>query len=149
VSSGNVVKATVGLDTTLSNSILRVGLHNEITSSARPLSGVWWEAAPTVNAKWQYCYGNGTTATCAPASSNANIAATQWYRLEIRVTSVAAGASSAEFLLDGTKYTVSGAITIDSTNLVNPAFACFTSTASARNCQIDYYQFRGVASAAR
>lgn len=148
IAKGNVVKTTVGLDTTLANSILRVGLHSELTTSTRPVSGVWWEAAPSVNAKWQYCYGNGTTATCAAASSNANIAATQWYRLEIRVTATGTNTSSVEFFQDGIKYTVSG-VTVDTTNRVNPAISCFNSTAASRDCDIDYFQFRGVASAAR
>jgi hypothetical protein len=149
IATGNNVKSTVGLDSTLANSILRVGLHNQRNTNARPLSGVWWEAANSVNARWQFCYGDGATATCSTATNTTpTIAATTWYRLEIRITATGSGTSAAEFFIDGVRYAVSG-VTIDTTNRVNPAIACWSSTTASRFCSIDYYQFSGISTAAR
>ena len=146
INGTNVIKTAVAVGATTTNDILRVGLHTETTTSTQPISGVWWEADASTNANWRYCYGTGAVATCA--ASAVAIAASTWVRLEIRVTAVGAGASNADFFINGTKLSVAS-VTIDSTNKVNPAIACFTSTVAARNCYVDYYQLRGITSAAR
>ncbi|MET0779382.1 MAG: carbohydrate binding domain-containing protein [Candidatus Saccharimonadales bacterium] len=149
IAPGNVVKTTAGFDSTLANLVFRVGLHTEKATNVRPVSGVWWEADPTVNSRWQFCFGNGTTATCSTnGNTTPTIAITQWYRLEIRVTATGAAASAADFFIDGAKFSVSG-VTIDSTNRVNPAISCFNSAASDRYCTLDYFQLRGTSSGAR
>lgn len=146
LSDTNVMKAGVAVGATIANTILRVGMHNETTTSTAPTSGVWWEANSSVNANWRYCYYTGATATCA--ASGVAVAASTWVRLEIRVTALGAGVSAATFIINGTASTVSAA-TIATATRVNPALSCFNSTAAARNCYIDYYQLRGVSSAAR
>ena len=146
IASQNRVKTTVGQGAVIANNSLRVGLHNQTTTNARPVSGVWWEAASTVNANWQYCYGNGAAATCA--SSGVAIAASTMYSLDIRVNSVGAGTSSVTFVINGTAFTVNN-VTVDSTNRVNPAISCYNTNNLAHECYVDYYQFTGVASARR
>lgn len=126
--------------------VLRVGLHGETTSTTQPLSGVWWEANPATNANWQYCYGNGTTATCAASATP--IVANTWVTLEARVTATGANTSAATFVINGTASTVS-AVTIDTTNRVAPALTCYGTNGSAQNCYWDYFQLTGTTSAQR
>ena len=143
----NRVKAAVGQGATITNNRLRVGLHNQTTTNAQPLSGVWWEADATTNALWRYCFGTGAVATCANATGF-TIAANTLYSLDIQVTATGAGTSAATFTINGTAFTVSG-VTIDTTNRVNPAISCYNSTNAARECFADYYQFSGVAATRR
>lgn len=146
VIGGNyTVKQTMAVDSN-SGVVVRAGLHNETTGTGQPTSGVWWEADPPSHANWRYCYGDGTTATCA--NSSVAVTANAWVRLEIRVTAVGSGASAATFIINGAANTVSG-VTIDSTNRVYPANTCYTTTSIARQCSYDYFQLQGIASAAR
>lgn len=144
------IKSSAAVGSTTTNNILRIGAHSESTANTRPISGIWWEADNTTNTRWEYCYGNGTAATCAPATtgngfaSNHTIAASTFVRLEIRVLS----STSAAYCINGDCITKTG-INIDETNAVSPAIACFNSSAAARACYVDYYQIQGVASAAR
>jgi len=126
--------------------VLRVGLHGETTATTQPLSGVWWEADPSANANWRFCYGDGATATCTPTA--VAIAANVWVTLEIRVTATGAGASAATFIINGTAFTVSG-VTIDTTGRVSPALSCYATTAAAQNCYWDYFQLTGTTTAIR
>jgi hypothetical protein len=140
-----VVKTAVAVGNT-ANNVLRIGLHNETTATTQPISGVWWEADPAANANWRYCYGNGTTATCA--SSGVPIAANSWVRLSISITATGPSASAAFFTIGTSTFSVGG-VTFDTTNRVSPAFTCYATTASAQNCYWDYFQLAGNTSAAR
>jgi|GEM_PF-1096911 len=126
--------------------VLRVGLHGETTSTTQPISGVWWEANPATNANWQYCYGNGTTATCAASATP--IAANTWVTLEIRVTATGASTSAATFVINGTAAQVS-AVTIDTTASIAPALTCYGTNGTAQNCYWDYFQLTGTTSVQR
>jgi hypothetical protein len=139
------VKTSVAIGAA-TNSVMRVGIHNETTTTTQPVSGVWWEANPSVGANWRYCYGDGTTATCA--ASGVAIAANTWVRLGISITSTGVGTSGAVFTINGTAQTVSNA-TIDITNRLEPAFTCYTTTGLAQNFYWDYFQLTGLTSTAR
>jgi len=140
-----VVRTAVAIGTT-TGQIMRIGLHNESTSTTQPVSGVWWEANPDVNANWQYCYGNGASATCS--NSSIAITANSWTRLSISVIQTGAGNSSAVFTIGNISFSVSG-VTIDSTNRVSPALTCYTTGATARSCYWDYFQLTGITSGPR
>lgn len=140
------VMASAGIGTNTAKARLRVGLHAETTTNAQPTTGVWWEADPTTNANWRYCFGTGVAATCA--SSGVAVAASTLYSLDIQITATGAGTSSAVFEINGTAFTVS-AVTIDTATRVNPAVACYNNVAAARECFIDYFRATGVASARR
>jgi hypothetical protein len=153
MAAGYDVKTAVAPGSTVNPSqILRVGMHNQSggaqTVMPAATTGLWWEANLASSANWRYCYGNGTAVVCA--NSTVAVAANTFSRFEIRVNALGAGTSSADFFVNGTKFSVS-AVTIDNTNRVNPAFSCLkTSVAvSSETCSIDYYQVRGFASAAR
>jgi hypothetical protein len=139
IQTGNTVKTSVALGAA-TGQVARIGLHTQTSGTAQPVSGVWWEANPVTDARWRFCYGNGTTATCAPSS--VNIVADAWVRLEIRVLATGAGTSVVDFGLNGTFYTVSN-VTVDTTSRLSPAYSCFTTVATAQNCYWDYFQFRG------
>lgn len=143
--SGNTVKAGVAVGSA-TDQVLRVGLHTQTTGSSQPLSGVWWEANPSTDVDWQYCYGDGATATCTPSA--VLVTANSWVRLEIRITATGAGTSAVTFVINGAQINVSG-VTIDTTNRVAPALSCLATAGAARNCYWDYYQIRGPSSAAR
>lgn len=145
IQTGNHLNTAVAVSGT--SQVLRIGLHTETTATTQPLSGVWWEANPAVDPNWRYCYGDGTTATCAPATGNP-ISANAWTRLEIRVLATGPNTSSSTFTLNGSSYTVSN-VTIDTTNRVSPALTCFVTTGAAQSCYWDYFQLRGNTSAAR
>jgi hypothetical protein len=148
MAASQTIKTSVAVGSAANPSqVMRVGLHTETSATTQPLSGVWWEANPAVNANWRYCYGDGTTATCA--ASGTAIAANTVVRLEIRITAVGAATSAATFYINGTASSVTG-VTIDSTNKVSPAISCYSSLAgTAWNCFVDYFMVRGDASAAR
>ena len=149
LASGNIVKTTAGIDGTLANTVFRTGLHNQGANNARPTAGVWWEADPSANGRWQFCYGSNGTAVCSNANNTTpNIASGQWYRLEIRIINTAGGTSHIDYYIDGQKFSVTGA-TLTTGTLVRPAMACWNSAAAQRLCNIDYYQFSGTASTAR
>jgi hypothetical protein len=143
IAPGMVIKAAgaVGSSTTTTNA-LRIGSYAVLTSAQTTTSGVWWEADPTANANWRYCYATGAAATCA-ASATA-IAANTFARLEIRVIS----STAIDFIINGVKTSLTG-ISPNFATRVNPTFTCYTQVASAQNCFMDYYQIRSVASAAR
>lgn len=140
-----LMKAAVAIGAT-SNMVLRFGLTPETTATTQPISGVWWEANPAVSSEWQYCYGNGTTATCAP--SLVDLTANTWARLEIRVHDANPGSGNVEFLVNGNSTIVSG-LTLDTTTRISPAYTCYTTTGTAQNCYWDYFQLRGTTSAVR
>ena len=146
IAQNNRVISTVGVGATIANTRLRVGLHAEAATNIRPVTGVWWEADSTTNAFWNYCYGTSAAAVCAP--STLAVAANTFVTTDINVTATGVTVSSATFTINGTSYTVSG-VTIDNSNKVSPAIACFNSVAAARNCYVDYFQVSGVASARR
>ncbi|MEO5690716.1 MAG: hypothetical protein ABIQ64_00840, partial [Candidatus Saccharimonadales bacterium] len=147
VAAGQVVKTAVAVSNAGSGQqTMRVGLHTEDVATTAPVSGVWWEADGTANANWRYCYGDGTTATCA-ASATA-IAADTMVRLEIRVKTTGAGTSSADFIINGTTSSVTS-VTIDSTTRLSPAISMFTQIAAQRNFYVDYYLVRGDSSTVR
>jgi hypothetical protein len=140
INAGTIVKTSVAQGATIANDVTRVGITNELGTTTQPVSGVWWEADSSTQALWQYCYGNGTTATCAPATSHP-VTASTFARLEIKVTAVGAGTSAATFTIDNQTFTVSG-VTINSTTRLAPMFAQYTSTTAAREGYIDYFQVR-------
>lgn len=127
--------------------VLRVGLDPETTATTQPISGVWWEADPSVNANWRYCYGDGTTAHCAATTTA--IAANTWVRLEIRVTATGTATSAASYYIGGVSVASLTNITIDTTNRVSPEYTCYSESGSAQSCYWDYFQFLGTTSAAR
>lgn len=145
IGSGNTVKTAVAVGATASQ-VLRVGLHTQTTSTTQPLSGVWWEADPSADNHWRYCYGDGATATCT--ASGILLTADSWVRLEIRVTATGTGTSAVTFLINGAAANVSG-VTIDTTSRVSPAISCYTTNSTAKSCYWDYYQVRGATSSAR
>jgi hypothetical protein len=142
IQSRTSVKTSVAVGAS-TNQVLRVGLHTETNGTAQPVSGAWWEANPAASAKWRYCVGDGTTASCT--GSNYDITANAWIRLEIRVTATGAGTSSVDFGINGDFLTTANT-TIDTTNSVSPAFSCFTTTTTAQNCYWDYFQLNGTTS---
>jgi fibronectin-binding autotransporter adhesin len=146
IAPGNRVKTTVGQGATITNNILRVGLHAQTTTNAQPTTGVWWEADATTNANWRYCYGTGAAATCA--ATTVPITASTLYSLDIQVISTGAGTSSARFMINGTVFNVTN-VTIGTATRVNPAISCYNSAAGARECFVDYYQFSGTSAARR
>jgi hypothetical protein len=147
LAAGNVIKAAISVGATASTSQLaRVGAFEVNSATTRRNTGVWWEADPSQNANWVYCYGTGSAATCA--ASTVAIAATTFARLEIRITSTGSGTSAATFLVNGTSYTVSN-VTIGTATLVAPTFQCHSITAGTRDCYIDYYRLQGTTSAPR
>jgi hypothetical protein len=151
VNTTNDIKASVAIGATVTNAVVRVGLLNETTSTTSGNEGIWIETdGGAVTNQWRYCYGTGSAATCANVttangfSSNHTATASTWVSIQIRVLST----TSAIFCVDGdcaTK-TMTG---IGTTNRVNPAIVCYTSTGSARSCFVDYYQISGTTSAAR
>ncbi|HKU18828.1 MAG TPA: hypothetical protein VJP80_06170 [Candidatus Saccharimonadales bacterium] len=145
IAKDNDVKTAVAVGAA-TGQVLRIGLHGETTTTTQPVSGVWWEADPGTNANWRYCYGDGTTATCA--NTAVAITANTWVTLEIRVTATGGGTSAATFVINNTPFTVS-AVTIDTTNRVSPALTCYTTLASAHSCDWDYFQFTGTTSTRR
>jgi hypothetical protein len=145
VAKDNDMKVAVAVGAA-TNQAMRVGLHDQTGTTTQPISGVWWEADPAANANWRYCYGNGTTATCA--NSSVAIAANTWVTLEIRVTATGSGTSAATFVINNAASTVSST-TIDSTNRVSPALSCYATTGAAQNCYWDYFQLTGTTAAAR
>jgi hypothetical protein len=142
------MKTTVGLDTTSSQAVLRVGLFPSSGGGTtnQPVSGVWFEADPATNANWRYCTGNGTTASCT--NSAVALSSNTWARLEIRITATGSGTSAATFIMNGTSASVSS-VTIDTTTRVSPSWQCYGTTATARACYMDYFQLTGIAGAAR
>lgn len=140
----NIVKFAVAVGSI--DQVLRVGLHNQTSATTQPVSGVWWEANPAVDARWRHCVGNGTTAACTP--SNTTITANSWVRLELRVKATGNGTSSYESFINGNLITTSG-VTVDTTNRVAPAFSCYTTASTAQNCYWDYYQFKGTTATGR
>jgi hypothetical protein len=145
IAKDNNIKTAVAVGAA-TGQVLRVGLHTQTTATTQPISGVWWEADPAANANWRYCYGNGTTATCAV--STVAIAANTWVTLEIRVTATGSGTSAATFVINNVASTVSS-VTIDTTNRVSPALSCYTTTGAAQTCDWDYFQLTGTTSARR
>lgn len=152
--AGQVMKAAVAPSSSTAGAIImRVGNTSETVTSNAAIttgSGVWWEANPTSSANWQYCYGNGTTATCAASSVTIASTVNTMTRLEIKVNAVGAGTSSADFFINGTKYSVSAA-TINTATATRPNVMCSTgATATASTaCYIDYYQLRDDTAAVR
>ena len=127
--------------------VIRLGLHNQTTTTASPTTGVWFEYDPAASTTlWRYCYHNGAAATCA--NSTVALTANVFNSLEIRVNSLGVNSSSADYFIDGIRFSVSG-ITINTTNRVSPAMACYTLAATARDCFIDYYQLTYQTSARR
>lgn len=145
IAKDNDIKTAVAVGAA-TGQVLRVGLHGETTATSQPVSGVWWEADPASNANWRYCYGNGTTATCAV--STVAIAANTWATLEIRVTATGSGTSAATFVINNTPFTVSG-VTIDTATRVSPALSCYGTSGAAQTCNWDYFQLTGTTSARR
>jgi hypothetical protein len=122
-----------------------VGLANWATapaSNSAPTSGVWWEANPASNARWQYCYANNGTPTCA-TNSNATptITANAWNKFEIRIVS----STAVDFIYNGTKVSLTG-ITVDlgATNKLTPAISENGLTNATHALYADYFQWRGV-----
>jgi cytoskeletal protein CcmA (bactofilin family) len=148
LAAGNVIKTSVAVGNTSGTNanVLRVGADTAFDHNASTNSGIWWEADPSASANWRYCYATGGAATCA--ASGTAIAANTFVSLEIRITATGSGTSAADFFINGTKSSVSG-VTIGTGAQVDPMFNCFTKGATARNCYIDYYQYRGIASARR
>lgn len=142
---GNILKTAVAVDNT-TNLVLRIGLHNENSTTTQPISGVWWEANPAINPNWRYCYGDGVTPICAN-TTNA-ITANVWVRLSINISGTGAGTSEATFYINGNPQVVT-AVTFDSTNTVSPALSFYTTTGATRTCYWDYFQLKGTTSAAR
>lgn len=140
----NIVKFAVAVGST--DQVLRVGLHNQTSTTTQPVSGIWWEANPAVDARWRHCVGNGTTAACTP--SNTNIAANSWVRLELRVKATGNGTSEYESFINGNLISTTG-VNIDTTNRVAPALSCYTTVSTAQNCYWDYYQFKGTTATGR
>jgi hypothetical protein len=135
-----VVKTAVAVGSIANPSqVLRIGLHNETTATTAPSTGVWWEFDRAQSANWRYCYNNAG-AVCA--ASTVAAAVDTFATLEIRINSLGSGASSADFFVNGIKYSVSG-VTINTNNRVSPAMVCYAATAANYNCFIDYFQFRG------
>jgi hypothetical protein len=143
---GNQVRTSVAVGAA-TGQVLRVGLHTQTSATTQPVSGAWWEADPAANANWRYCYGNGTTATCA--NSTVAITANTWVRLSITVNDTGSGTSSVSFGINNVTPTTVTAITIDTTNRVAPAFSCYGTDGAAKNCYWDYFQFTGNTSTAR
>jgi len=147
LSAGQTVKTTVSVGNSASTTqTVRVGLHNETTATTAPTTGVYWEADPTANANWRYCYNNTSTPTCV--SSGVAIAANTWVRLGITINALGSGTSSVTFTINGTATTVSS-VTVNTTNLVNPAITIFAQANASYYVDVDYYQFYGYASSAR
>ncbi len=147
LSPGQTVKTTVSVGNSgATTQTVRVGLHNQTTGTTAPTTGVYWEADPTASGNWRYCYNNTSTPTCA--SSGVAIAANSWVRLGITVNALGSGTSSVTFTINGTATTVSN-VTINTTNLVNPAITIFSQANTSYYVDVDYYQFYGFASAAR
>jgi hypothetical protein len=142
---GNILKTAVAVDNT-SNLVLRIGLHNESSTTTQPISGVWWEANPAINPNWRYCYGNGVTPICGNTTNL--ITANTWVRLSINISGTGAGTSEATFYINGNPQVVT-AVTFDSTSTVSPALSFYTTTGATRTCYWDYYQLKGTTSAAR
>lgn len=145
IAKDNDVKTAVAVGAA-TGQVMRVGLHTQTTTTTQPVSGVWWEADPASNANWRYCYGNGTTATCAV--STVAIAANTWATLEMRVTATGSGTSTATFVINNVASTVSG-VTIDTTARVSPALSCYGTSGAAQTCNWDYFQFTGTTTARR
>lgn len=143
---GNMVRTSVAVGAA-TGQVLRVGLHSQTSSTTQPVSGVWWEADPAANANWRYCYGNGTTATCA--NSTVAIATNTWVRLTIAVNETGSGTSNITFGINNATPVTVSAVTVDTTNRVAPAFSCYGTDGASKNCYWDYYQFTGNTSAAR
>lgn len=152
--AGQVFKAAVAPGSSAAGAIImRVGNTSEAVASNAAIttgSGVWWEANPTLNANWQYCYGNGTTAVCAPSATTIASTVSTMTRFEAKINTVGTGTSSADFFINGVKSSVS-AVTINTAIAVRPNFMCSTgATATASTtCNIDYFQIRDDSSAAR
>jgi len=147
LSPGQTVKTTVSVGNSGSGTqTMRVGLHNETTGTTAPTTGVYWEADPTANGNWRYCYNNTSTPTCA--SSGVAISANSWVRLGITINALGSGTSSVTFTINGTATNVDN-VTINTTNLVNPAITLFSQANTSYYADVDYYQFYGFASAAR
>jgi len=144
---GNTIRTAVAMGTT-TGQVLRVGLHNETTAATQPVSGVWWEADPGASAAWRYCYGNGTTATCAVPTIPVAIAANSWVRLAITVNDTGSGTSRITFTINDTVTTVSN-VTVDNTARLSPALTAYGTDGAAKNFYWDYYQFTGTTSGAR
>lgn len=145
LSAGTDLKTAVAVGNA-ANQVLRVGIHNETSATTQPLSGIWWEANPAANANWRYCYGNGTSASCA--ASTVPIAANAWASLEIRIAATGTGTSSVYFVINGNSYQISNA-TVDSTNQLSPALSSYNTDGSARDCFWDYFHLTGITSATR
>jgi hypothetical protein len=108
---------------------------------------VWWEAAPTSNAFWRYCYANaGGTAICT--ASTVDIVPNGFVSVGIRITSLGASASTVTFTINGNAHTVSG-VTVNTTNGVNPAFSGYAESATTVYYFLDYFQLHGVTSTRR
>ena len=139
---GQVVRASVAMTAVGANTeVMRIGLHNETTTTTAPTTGVWWEYSPASSLNWRYCYSNATpTATCANTATPP--VANTFDALEIRITALGVGVSSVDYFLNGVKSNVN-TITVNTTNTVAPAMTCYTLAATARNCFIDYFQFLG------
>jgi hypothetical protein len=146
ISAGNSFKTAVAVGA-ITNQVLRIGLHTETTATTQPLSGVWLEADPALSTRWRYCYGDGTTATCA--ASGVDITADAWLRIEIQVRTTGTGTSSIRYYLNGADPILVNNVTVDITNRVSPAYSCYTTTTTAQNCYLDYFQLMSVTTAGR
>lgn len=144
--SGMDIKSTVAVTSVASTGlIIRDGIDNETTGTARGTSGVFWEFDPGQNSgKWELCNGNNAAPVCV--DSGVTAAANTWYRLEIQIVS----STNVIGYINGTKVTNTNAVDF-TTNLVSPAMTCLsTATATAQNyCYVDYYQIRGDISSPR
>lgn len=134
-----------------SGSVLRIGVYPQGSGTARPISGVWWEADASANANWQWCYGNGAAAVCAP--STVLITADVWETLRIRIKSTTALASEATYYIsdpsNNNLYSVSSSAPTIGTSQTSPALSCFTKIATAQDCYWDYFYLSGVATSRR
>jgi Domain of unknown function (DUF4082) len=147
IAKDNILKTTVAVGS-VADQVLRVGLHTQSSATTQPVSGIWWEADPAANANWRYCFGNGTTATCAPSTTA--IAANTWVRLTIQIVSTGSGTSRAILNINGNPNPyVASNVTIDTTNQVSPAYSCYATTGATKDCYLDYFQLKGTANAVR
>lgn len=138
-------KYSVAPGATITSMVMRVGAHNETTAVTAPTIGVWLEYNQAVSAFWQYCYGTGGVPTCVATTNT--VIASSFDSLEIRIISLGAGTSAVDYYVAGVKYSVTGA-TI-STGLMSPALTCYTTSGTAKDCNIDYFQMTYVSTARR
>lgn len=147
--TGDALKTGVDFQPGAGFGSMRVGWTNSTTNTA-PTSGAWWELNTAVDAShWRYCYANNAAATCAAAT--ATFASNAWYRLEVRIIS----STAITFVMTQTTGTTTTeshpltGITYDGggTNKLTPVYTCFALGAAGPNCNVDYFQWRGVSTA--